>query len=148
MNTSTFRIGQILLLFLLTSFTLSAQDSVFKVVEEMPRFPGCEEVEDLQERSNCAQGNMLEFIYKNLVYPESARTKKVEGMAIVQFIVDLDGSVIEPNLIRDPGEGCGEAALAVVKAMNEMEDKWTPGKQRGQAVKVMYTLPVKFKLEK
>ena len=51
------------------------------------------------------------------------------------------------KLVRDLEGGCGEAALKIVEGMNSLPQKWTPGKQRGRAVKVKYTLPVKFKLE-
>jgi protein TonB len=61
--------------------------------------------------------------------------------------VDKGGNVTETNIVRNIGAGCGEAALEVVEAMNNMPQKWTPGKQRGRAVKVLYTLPVRFKLQ-
>ena len=90
---------------------------------------------------------MLEYIYKNLKYPAIARENGVEGMAVIQFVVEKDGSVAGAKVVRDPGAGTGTSALKVVEAMNSMGAKWTPGKQRGRPVKVQYTLPVKFKLE-
>jgi len=66
---------------------------------------------------------------------------------VIQFVVEKDGSVAETRVVRDIGAGCGTAALKVVDAMNNMPQKWTPGKQRGRPVKVLYTLPVRFKLE-
>ena len=68
-------------------------------------------------------------------------------MAVLQFVVKEDGSVGDIDIKRDPGAGCGDAAKKVVNAMNNLPQKWTPGKQRGRAVKVLYTLPVKFKLQ-
>ena len=123
-------------------------EEIFKVVEQMPRFPGCEnEAGDNKAKEECAKKKMLQYIYKNLNYPAIARENGVEGSCVIQFVVDKDGSVTEANLVRDIGAGCGSAALKVVKDMNNLPQKWTPGKQRGRNVKVLYTLPVRFKLE-
>ena len=114
----------------------------------MPRFPGCENAGGSNdEKAKCAQDKLLQYIYKNLKYPAIARENGVEGMCVIQFVVDKDGSVKDANVVRDIGAGCGEAALKVVNAMNNLSEKWTPGKQRGRNVKVFYTLPVRFKLE-
>jgi len=124
------------------------EEEIFKVVEQMPRFPGCEDSGGTdKEKEDCAKQKMLQYIYKNLKYPAIARENGVEGMAVIQFVVEKDGSVADARIVRDPGAGTGDNALKVVNAMNNMGAKWTPGKQRGRPVKVQYTLPVKFKLE-
>jgi protein TonB len=125
-----------------------AEEEIFKVVEQMPRFPGCENSGGSnEEKAKCAEGELLQYIYKNLKYPAIARENGVEGTCVIQFVVDKDGSVQNVKLARDIGAGCGEAAKKVVENMNNMSEKWTPGKQRGRAVKVYYTLPIRFKLE-
>lgn len=123
------------------------QEPIFKVVEQMPRFPGCEDMESLTEKKDCSQKKMLKHIYMNLRYPDSARIKGVQGMVVVQFIVNEEGFVEQVKAVRDIGEGCGQAAIDVVKSMNDLDSRWIPGKQRGKAVKVIYNLPVKFKLD-
>jgi periplasmic protein TonB len=124
------------------------EDEIFKVVEQMPRFPGCEDMAGTDaEKEACAKQKMLEYIYKNLKYPAIARENGVEGQVVLQFVVDKDGTITETKIVRDIGAGCGAAAETVVLGMNNMGKKWTPGKQRGRPVKVLYTLPVKFKLE-
>ncbi|MBC7885699.1 MAG: energy transducer TonB [Saprospiraceae bacterium] len=123
------------------------EDEIFKVVEQMPRFPGCEDKGTDKEKEDCAKGKMLEYIYKNLKYPAIARENGVEGQVVLQFVVDKDGSITDTKIVRDIGAGCGSAAELVVNGMNNMGKKWTPGKQRGRPVRVLYTLPVKFKLE-
>ncbi|NNF36806.1 MAG: energy transducer TonB, partial [Saprospiraceae bacterium] len=123
-------------------------EEIFTTAEQMPRFPGCEDMAGSNaEKEACAKKKMLQYIYKNLNYPAIARENGVEGMCVIQFVVDRDGSVTNVNLVRDIGAGCGEAASKVVNSMNNMPQKWTPGKQRGRPVKVLYTLPVRFKLE-
>ncbi|MBK8624399.1 MAG: energy transducer TonB [Saprospiraceae bacterium] len=123
------------------------EDEIFKVVEQMPRFPGCEDKPTEEEKKKCSDIAMLTFIQKNLKYPAIARENGVEGTAVVQFVVDKDGSIADVKVVREPGAGCGQAAETVIKSMNNMGSKWVPGKQRGRPVRVLYTLPVKFKLE-
>ncbi|MBL0100144.1 MAG: energy transducer TonB [Saprospiraceae bacterium] len=123
------------------------EEEIFKVVEQMPRFPGCEDKGTDKEKEDCAKGKMLEYIYKNLKYPAIARENGVEGQVVLQFVVDKDGSITDAKIVRDIGAGCGTAAETVVNGMNNMGQKWIPGKQRGRPVRVLYTLPVKFKLE-
>lgn len=123
-------------------------EEIFRVVEQMPRFPGCEDLTaSNEEKKACADKKMLEFIYTHIRYPAIARDNGIEGTVVVQFVVDKDGRVSESQVIRDVGGGCGDEAARIVKLMNEMPDKWTPGMQRGIPVRVMFTLPVKFKLE-
>ncbi len=119
-------------------------DPIYKVVEEMPRFPGCEELNgSAKEKEECAKQKMLEYIYKNLTYPANARNNGVQGMCVLQFIIGKDGKITDGKTVRDIGAGCGDEALRVVNTM----PNWIPGKQKGEAVRVQYTLPVKFKLE-
>ncbi len=124
------------------------EPEIFKVVEQMPRFPGCENSGGTEkDKENCAKEKMQQYIYKNLKYPAIARENGVEGMTVLQFVVSENGTVKDIKVVRDIGAGCGDAAKKVVSAMNNLPQRWTPGKQRGRPVKVLYTLPVKFKLE-
>ena len=123
------------------------EEEIFKVVEQMPRFPGCEDKKTDKEKDDCAKTKMLEYIYNNLKYPAIARENGVEGQVVLQFVVDKDGSIADAKVVRDIGAGCGAEAEKVVNGMNNMGKKWIPGKQRGRPVRVLYTLPVKFKLE-
>lgn len=120
-------------------------DEVMKVVEEMPRFPGCEDL-PMEERKDCATNEMLKYIYSNIRYPAMARENNMEGKVVVQFQVGKKGEIIEPTIVRDIGFGCGEEVLRVMELMAK-EKPWIPGRHKGEAVKVQYTLPVKFKLE-
>ena len=127
--------------------TSKKQEEIFKVVEQMPRFPGCEYETTENEKEDCAKTKMLQYIYKNLKYPAIARENGIEGMAVLQFVVSEKGKVDDVKIVRDIGAGCGDAGKKVVEAMNSLPERWTPGKQKGRPVKVLYTLPIKFKLE-
>lgn len=121
---------------------------IFKIVEEMPRFPGCEDQDLSKEaKENCGKTRMLEYIYTNLKYPASAKESGVEGTVIVQFIIDKTGSLRDIKVIRDVGAGCGDEVVRVLQKMIDEGIQWVPGKQGGENVNVLYTLPVKFKID-
>ena len=119
-------------------------EEVYKVVEQMPMFPGCEQLGGSnQELQECATKAMLEFIYGNIRYPKQAREAGIEGTAVVTFIVGKDGELLEPRIVRSVGAGTDEEVLRVVEEM----PAWIPGKQDGRDVQVQFNLPIKFRLE-
>lgn len=118
-------------------------DEIWKHVENMPRFPGCEDSGlKKKEKEHCAQKTMLEFIYSNIKYPHIARENGIEGTVVLQFVVDKDGSINDLKIVKDIGGGCGAEAKRVLKLM----PTWIPGNQQGRKVKVQYNIPVKYKL--
>lgn len=113
--------------------------------EEMPRFPGCEELKgSIAEKENCSKSKMLTYVYKNLTFPEVDKKNGVNGIAVVQFKVSKEGKVIDIVLKRDLGFECGKAALKVIEKM-AIEKIWIPGKLNEKPVEVQYTIPIKFK---
>lgn len=111
--------------------------------QEMPRFPGCEDMAKLNERYKCSQQKLLQYIYGVITYPEDAKTANAEGMVVIRFIVKKDGSIKEPKILRSVYPSIDKEALRAVNSMPE----WIPGKHDGQLVDVAYTLPIRFKLE-
>jgi len=103
----------------------------FYTVEQMPVYPGGETA-------------MNKYIGDNLKYPVAAQEKGIEGRVTVRFIVKSTGEVTGAEIIRGIDSDCNEEALRVIKAM----PKWTPGKQKGKAVDVYFTLPIIFRLKK
>jgi protein TonB len=120
---------------------------IFRVVEEMPRFPGCEDLQDMASKRACAEKKLIDYIYSNIQYPRVARENNVEGTVVIQFVVSPEGKIQDAVIVRDVGGGCGQEALRVVNSMKDMQESWIPGKQRGRAVPVLLNLPVRFKLE-
>ena len=114
--------------------------------EEMPLFPGCEDRPDYASRKSCADSLLLDFVYSNLRYPYAAWRDSVQGMAVVSFVVEKDGSVAEPKAVRDPGRGTGAEAVRIVNLMVKRGIRWTPGTQMGKPVRVQFNLPVKFRM--
>lgn len=122
-------------------------ETVWAIAEQMPRFPGCEAMDgDHVSKKKCADQKMLSYIYQHVRYPNQAREVGVEGIAVVSFVVDRAGKIQDIKLVRDPGAGLGKEAVRIVRKMNELPEAWTPGKQRGRTVKVLYNLPIRFTL--
>ena len=101
----------------------------FDVVEQMPEFPG-------------GMPELMKFLQENVKYPEEAMKNGIQGRVVVQFIVEKDGSISEAKVIKKVNELLDAEALRVIGEM----PKWTPGKQKGQEVRVKFVLPVTFRL--
>ena len=106
------------------------EQEIFQIVEEMPSFPG-------------GEAKLMEYVAKNIKYPQIARETGIQGRVFVGFVVEPDGSISNVKLLRGIGGGCDEEAMRVIKSL----PKWKPGKQRGKAVRVSYQIPVFFKLQ-
>jgi TonB family protein len=108
----------------------SGSDEIFFVVEEMPEFP---------------EGEMAlrQFIANNVKYPDDAQKSGTQGKVYVTFVVSKDGSVADAKIVRGVSPSLDAEALRVVNAL----PKWKPGKQKGEAVNVSYTVPINFKLQ-
>lgn len=118
------------------------QDKVFMVVEEMPRFPGCEDEIDKRQRKICADDKLMDFVFKNVAYPDSAKNEGISGTVVVSFVVDTSGALSNKQIIKSVHPMLDQAVLDVVDRM----PKWIPGKQQGKKVRVRFNLPVRFKM--
>lgn len=114
----------------------------YVVVEKMPYLSICREHENEKERNECSNRSLLEFIYKNIKYPSKAREYGLEGTTITQFVIDKDGSIKDIEVIIGLNDGFKNECLRVIQNM----PKWEAGTQKGEKVKVRYTLPIKFRL--
>ena len=107
------------------------QGEIFQVVEEQPMFPG-----GMQE--------LMKFLQTNIRYPKEAQARGLQGRVVVQFVVNSDGSICDENVVRSVDPQLDAEAIRVIRSM----PNWIPGKQRGEAVRVRFTIPVSFKLNK
>ena len=107
----------------------SEADGAFDVVEKMPEFPG-------------GVGEMMKFLSMTVKYPEAAEKAGTQGRVIASFIVEKDGSISGAKVVNSVSEELDAEALRVINAM----PKWTPGMQKGKAVRVKYTIPITFRL--
>ncbi|MBQ7531045.1 MAG: energy transducer TonB [Paludibacteraceae bacterium] len=107
------------------------EEVIFMVVETMPEFPG-------------GQQALFKYLSENVKYPVIAQENGIQGRVICQFVVNKDGSIVDVEVVRSGGDASlDKEAVRVIKSM----PKWKPGKQRGKAVRVKYTVPVSFRLQ-
>lgn len=114
-----------------TKEEVEEEEVVFVVVETMPEFPG-------------GQQALFKYLSENVKYPVIAQENGIQGRVICQFVVNKDGSIVDVEVVRSGGDpSLDKEAVRVIKSM----PNWKPGKQRGKAVRVKYTVPVNFKLQ-
>lgn len=105
------------------------EEQIFTIVEDQPSFPG-------------GDAALMQYLTNNLRYPTMAREAGIQGTVFVTFVVERDGSITDVRVLRGVGGGLDEEAVRVVRNM----PRWTPGRQRGQAVRVQFNLPIRFVL--
>jgi TonB family protein len=106
------------------------QDKVYEKVEQMPVFPGGDQA-------------LMQYIIKEVKYPEEAKKAGIQGKVYVSFVVSKDGNVMNAKIARSANPSLDKEALRVISAM----PKWTPGKEKGVNVAVQYTIPISFALK-
>ena len=107
------------------------EEVVFVIVEDMPEFPG-------------GQQALFKYLSDNVKYPTIAQENGIQGRVICQFVVNKDGNIVDVEVVRSGGDpSLDKEAIRVIKSM----PKWKPGKQRGKAVRVKYTVPVNYRLQ-
>ncbi|MDF7814210.1 energy transducer TonB [Hymenobacter sp. YC55] len=109
--------------------TPTGAPQVYHTADTMPAFAG-------------GSGALLAFLKQKVVYPKEAAHNAIEGKVHVQFVVDEEGRLLDPQVVRGLGAGLDEEALRLVRIM----PWWTPGRINGRPVRVAYTLPIVFKL--
>ncbi len=124
---------------------LNAQSSVeMEATTEMPYFSGCEAYADYSdEKRNCSNRALIDFIARNLNYPEQAQADDIEGTVYVRFSVSAYGKVTNAKVLNQIGGGCDEEALRVVN----MFPSWDPAQTNMKPVAVEMDLPVLFALK-
>ena len=116
--------------FRLKSPVEEAKEETLAVVDVMPQYPG-------------GDRELLKFIAQSIKYPTDAQEAGVQGRVICSFVVDKKGNIVEPKIIRGIDPSLDAEALRVIGMM----PRWTPGRQDGKAVRVLYTVPITFRLQ-
>lgn len=113
--------------------TATADDKVYSFVamENPPKFPG-------------GMAEFYKFLGENINYPEQAKQEKVQGNVFISFVVEKDGSISNVKVNRKLGHGTDEEAVRVLN----LSPNWIAGTQNGKTVRVRYTIPIKFSLNK
>ncbi|MEO1517962.1 MAG: energy transducer TonB [Bacteroidota bacterium] len=122
---------------------------VYKITDEPAYFPACVELPGgKSEKLECTNKQVLAFMYKYLQYPLQALKDSLEGQVVVRFVVEKDGKISNPDVLRDIGGGCGEEVVRVINGLNSLPKPWVAAKVKGEAVRSYFTVPVRFKLPK
>lgn len=124
----------------------NTDDVPFLIVEHMPHTMTCIEMNTAEERYHCTKKQLLGYFSRHLSYPSIAKDNEISGTVVLQFNISKSGLVEHVEVIRDIGGGCGKETLRVFKDFLSENKGWVPGKQRGRAVDVRMTLPIKFQL--
>ncbi len=140
-------------LFVILSFTLISasvfsqeKDSIYTIVEEMPRFPGCEDIEGTaDEKKKCAEKKMLDYVYRNVRYPKVSRDNihLFDKTQIFSFVVEKDGCLNDLKVVRGSTKKVNDMYIKLILEM----PSWIPGKQRGEVVAVRLNLPVRVRFD-
>ena len=138
-------------LFLILSFTLtstfafSQEDEVYTVVQEMPRCPGCEDMEGTAaEKKKCAEKKMLEYLFKNTQYIGISKDNihLFDKMHVFSFVVEKDGCLNDVKVVRGTTKAMDDMYMKLISDM----PRWVPGKHHGEPVAVRFNIPIRIKL--
>jgi len=116
-------------------------DVPFAVIEDVPVYPGCENVEKDQLRT-CFQDKINKHILKNFRYPEIAQEMGIQGRVYVNFVISKEGNITNIKM-RGPDKNLEKEAHRIISLLPNI----TPGKQRGKPVNVPFSIPIVFKLQ-
>ena len=103
------------------------ESAIFTKVDKMPEYPG-------------GQVALVKYLSKNIKYPSKFKKNKINGRVFVSFVIDKDGKVVTPKIVKSLNEECDAEALRVISKMPD----WIPGEKNGIKVAVQFGLPVNF----
>lgn len=117
---------------------------IFRVVENMPSYPGCEHITNEASKDACTQRKVLEYLKTNMSYRPAAFEKNVDYVAVIQFLVSDTGLVYDMKVTKAPDE---ESRAALLSALQSMASRmlFTPGTQRGRPITFIYRMQVDLK---
>ena len=124
------------LLFLLLAFQ-------FSVVEEMPRFPGCEEKETINLKKQCAGQKLLQYLYKRIRYPTPSPKEGIPSDPAFSFVIQKDGCINDIKILKGSSVQLNNSIVEIIAEM----PSWTPGKHKNKTVDVKFHLPIRIHWE-
>lgn len=104
-------------------------EKIYSSVETMPQYPG-------------GMKYFKRYIDRNLKYPEEAKKNKIEGVVVMQFVVEKNGDITNPRVMRRLDESLDSVAMNLIKGM----PRWIPASDHGIKVRCKYSVPIAFKI--
>ena len=117
----------------------------FTIVEQLPVYSGCDATARKDENFNCMNNSLVKHIAHNFVYPEEARQAGIQGKVYVSFIIEKDGTVSNVKVVRGVDKLLDDEAARVVKLIPTFD---APATQKGEPVRMQYTVPINARLGK
>ena len=105
-------------------------EKVYQAVEKMPEFPG-------------GTKRLMSWLQQNIQYPKESLKQGKQGRVIITFVINKDGKAVEPSIVRSVDPYIDKEAIRLVHRM----PKWEPGEEKGEPVRVKFTLPIQFRLQ-
>ena len=110
-------------------YNIYENPQVYQAVEKMPEFPG-------------GKQRLLDWVMKSIQYPAEAREMGIQGRVIVQFVVNKSGKAVEPVIVQSLHHLLDDEAIRLIESM----PRWKPGEEKGEPVRVKFTMPINFRL--
>ena len=128
------------------TFDLQQGKNYFTAVDKMPVFPGCEMIQNKDDRFSCTEIEFVQYIERRISYQKQALDMGCEGFVYISLIINTEGLMSNIEVIRDQNPGCGlkEEALKIVRGFNNSGIKWAPGEHNGEEVNVKMVVPITF----
>ena len=119
-------------------------DTLYKVVQEMPRFSECAEKESIKEKTKCSDKEMMMYVLRKIKIPKTMDVSQVSSdKIVVSIIIDKEGNIKNPKVIKSIHPDFDAAFLKMLQEM----PTWIPGKQDGRNVNVQMNLPMNFRFQ-
>jgi len=118
-------------------------EKIYRNYGNLNHFPVCNNPEEnFSRKLECIRQNLIDFIESKLEYPKEALENNISGICIIQFVLDKDGSIKNPRILRDIDYGCGQEVLRIVN--NSEQLILTNRTAKGRRIKLLLTLPIEF----
>ena len=125
------------------SASLTWAQSQPNIPDRQPLYSGRDDPLSSQaQQEDCSSKQVMAFVREHLVYPEAAKAEGIEGLVVLKYLIDEEGQITYVQTLRDPGKGCGEAAMAVIRQL----PKFSPGLKDQKPVAVEQQLALRFEL--
>ena len=124
-----------------TQIKVDTSEVIFS--ESIPFMKKCEHIDDLKERKNCSDQELLEHIFKNLKYPKEAKKHGLQGKTYARFIISEEGKISDIRILKTQCQGFADEVTRVIESLPD----FSPAMRNGKAVSFVFTLPIQFRLE-
>lgn len=114
----------------------------YNLAQQKPMFASCEKEKDEYAKTKCFERMLVNHVTRNYKHSKEARLLNITGRVYVGFVIDIDGSITEIEVLKSEDDILNQAAIEAVKSLNHMTEKITPAQNSNKPVRVKYMIPV------